>query len=110
MSDLEKEKTTKKISSGKRTKHQSSKPLFPLDEIYTMLKKKTKRGKIAPQVPLYLGSVYEYITAEILEKAGNHAIRRKSNVIEAIDIIATVTTDPELNEAIGKAITETNQS
>ncbi|GIY08190.1 hypothetical protein CDAR_601191 [Caerostris darwini] len=56
MSDLEKEKTTKKKSSGKRTKHQSGKPLFPLDEIYTMLKKKTKRGKIAPQVPLYLGS------------------------------------------------------
>ncbi|GFY69624.1 histone H2A [Trichonephila inaurata madagascariensis] len=99
-SPKKKKKSPKKRSAPKRPALQ--KPLFPVDEIYTMLKK--GRANVLPQVPLYLAAVYEYITVEIIERAGNHAISRRSNTIETRDIMAAVQTDTELNEVLGDAI------
>ncbi|GFW69592.1 histone H2A [Trichonephila clavipes] len=99
-SPKKKKKSPKKRSAPKRPALQ--KPLFPVDEIYTMLKK--GRAIVLPQVPLYLAAVYEYLTVEIIERAGNHAISRRSNTIETRDIMAAVQTDTELNEVLGDAI------
>ncbi|GFT96862.1 histone H2A [Nephila pilipes] len=95
-----KKKSPKRSKTPKRPTLQ--KPLFPVDEIYTMLRK--GRANVVPQVPLYLAAVYEYITVEIIEKAGNHAISRRSSTIETRDIMAAIQTDPELNDVLGETI------
>jgi histone H2A len=87
---------TKKTSSSSKAGLQ-----FPVGRIGRYL----KRGRYAPRVgagaPVYLASVLEYLTAEILELAGNAATENKKNRIVPRHIQLAVRNDEELNKLLG---------
>jgi histone H2A len=95
----------KTAGRGKGTKHQSktsrAQLQFPVGRIGRFLKK----GRYAPRVgsgaPVYLAAVLEYLTAEILELAGNAARDNKKSRIIPRHIQLAVRNDEELNKLLG---------
>ena len=92
----------KAASKGKSvTKSAKAGLQFPVGRIARYLKK----GKYAPRVgagaPVYLAAVLEYLTAEVLELAGNAATDNKKNRIVPRHIQLAVRNDEELNKLLG---------
>lgn len=89
--------------AGKKSTSSSAKAglQFPVGRIGRYLKK----GRYAPRVgagaPVYLASVLEYLTAEILELAGNAARDNKKTRIIPRHIQLAVRNDEELNKLLG---------
>ena len=90
-------------TEGKKSQSRSNKAglQFPVGRIGRFLKK----GKYAPRVgggaPVYLAAILEYLTAEILELAGNAARDNKKTRIIPRHIQLAVRNDEELNKLFG---------
>jgi len=73
---------------------------FPVSRVHRYLRRCTHRFRIAAGAPVYQAAVMEYLTAEILELAGNAARDNKKSRIIPRHILLAVANDEELHQLL----------
>ena len=88
---------------GKKSQTKSSKAglQFPVGRIGRFLKKGKYATRVGAGAPVYLAAILEYLTAEVLELAGNAARDNKKTRIIPRHIQLAVRNDEELNKLFG---------
>lgn len=91
-----------KGGKSKKSKTRSSKAglQFPVGRIHRYLKKGNYGSRVGAGAPVYLAAVMEYLTAEILELAGNAARDNKRSRINPRHVQLAVRNDEELNKLL----------
>ena len=92
-----------KVAGGKKSQTKSSKAglQFPVGRMGRFLKKGKYATRVGAGAPVYLAAILEYLTAEILELAGNAARDNKKSRIIPRHIQLAVRNDEELNKLFG---------
>jgi len=90
-------------TDGKKSQTKSSKAglQFPVGRIGRFLKKGKYATRVGAGAPVYLAAILEYLTAEVLELAGNAARDNKKTRIVPRHIQLAVRNDEELNKLFG---------
>lgn len=73
---------------------------FPVSRVHRYLRQTTHHFRIASGAPVYQAAVMEYLTAEILELAGNAARDNKKTRIIPRHILLAVANDEELHQLL----------
>ncbi|XP_052520888.1 histone H2A-beta, sperm-like isoform X2 [Tympanuchus pallidicinctus] len=97
MSARENENTRLPLVS-KKTKSAMAGLQFPVGRVYGLLKRGRYSDRISPGSAVYMAAVLEYLTAEILELAGNAARENKKARILPRHIQLAVRNDDELSK------------
>ncbi len=103
MSGKGKKGAAKKTASGPRTRSAKAGLTFPVGRIARHLKKGRFAKRIGGGAPVYVAAVLEYLTAELLELAGNCAKDHKKQRIVPRHIQLAVKNDEEFNKYLGRA-------
>ncbi|XP_064600790.1 core histone macro-H2A.1-like isoform X2 [Liolophura sinensis] len=74
--------------------------LFPVGRMLRYLKRDTHHYRIGAGSPVYMAAVIEYLTAEILELAGNAARDNKKGRVTPRHILLAVANDEELHQLL----------
>ncbi|NXK28101.1 H2AX protein, partial [Arenaria interpres] len=85
-------------SARKRSKSAKAGLQFPVGRVYRLLKLGSYSDRISPGAAIYLAAVLEYLSAEVLELAGNAAQENKKTRILPRHIQLAVRNDDELNK------------
>jgi histone H2A len=73
---------------------------FPVGRIGRYLRKGKYATRMSADAPVFLAAVLEYLTAEIIELAGNAAHDNKKKLITPRHITLAVKNDDELNKLL----------
>ncbi|NXG45015.1 H2AX protein, partial [Psilopogon haemacephalus] len=78
--------------------------VFPVGRVYRFLKKGHYAKRISLGAAIYLAAVQEYLSAEILEMAGNAALTNKKLRIAPRHIMLAVRNDDDMNKLLACVI------
>ncbi|RXN03028.1 histone H3 [Labeo rohita] len=95
-------KTGGKARAKAKTRSSRAGLQFPVGRVHRLLRKGNYAERVGAGAPVYLAAVLEYLTAEILELAGNAARDNKKTRIIPRHLQLAVRNDEELNKLLGK--------
>ncbi|XP_067882495.1 histone H2A-like [Heterodontus francisci] len=94
-------KTSGKARAKAKSRSSRAGLQFPLGRVHRHLRKGNYAERVGAGAPVYLAAVLEYLTAEILELAGNAAQDNKKTWIIPRHLQLAVRNDEELNKLLG---------
>ncbi|XP_073691649.1 uncharacterized protein [Garra rufa] len=94
-------KTGGKVRAKAKTRSSRAGLQFPVGRVHRLLRKGNYAERVGAGAPVYLAAVLEYLTAEILELAGNAARDNKKTRIIPRHLQLAVRNDEELNKLLG---------
>ncbi|XP_053289753.1 histone H2A.v2-like [Pleuronectes platessa] len=94
-------KTGGKARAKAKTRSSRAGLQFPVGRVHRLLRKGNYANRVGAGAPVYLGAVLEYLTAEILELAGNATRDNKKSRIIPRHLQLAVRNDEELNKLLG---------
>ncbi|XP_053567233.1 histone H2A type 1-like [Bombina bombina] len=90
-----------KVRAMAKTRSSRAGLQFPVGRVHRLLRKGNYAERVGAGAPVYLAAVLEYLTAEILELAGNAARDNKKTRIIPRHLQLAVRNDEELNKLLG---------
>ena len=90
-----------KAKAGKKSRSVKAGLQFPVGRVHRMLRKGNYAERVGAGAPVYLAACLEYLTAEVLELAGNAARDNKKSRIIPRHLQLAIKNDEELNKLLG---------
>ncbi|RWS20988.1 histone H2A-like protein [Leptotrombidium deliense] len=89
-----------KIKGKSKTRSSRAGLQFPVSRIHRFMRKGNYASKVGAGAPVYLAAVLEYLSAEVLELAGNAARDNKKARIVPRHLQLAIRNDEELNRLL----------
>ena len=91
-----------KLKSKSKSRSARAGLQFPVGRLHRFLKNGNYGNRVGAGAPVYLAAVLEYLSAEVLELAGNAARDNKKSRIIPRHLQLAIRNDEELNKLLGK--------